>query len=256
MTMTFNMPPHWLERKIRIVVIGAGGTGSDFLVRLAKLHTQLIALGGSGLDVEVHDGDIVTEFNCGRQHFPPCSVSLNKAIVLVNSINLAYQLNWRAVPDFYDVDDTSIHSAPDLFVTCVDNAEFRVQLLDAYDGVVTDTLILDGGNGRSEGQVVLGHIGKPKSGMRLPHVLDLWPEMREAPEDDGVPSCSAAESLTKQDWPVNQFVATLMVELLWTLIRYGCINYHGSTFNLSPPRVNPMMIDPSVWSFMGYNPQP
>lgn len=255
MSLRFNIPQRWLGGRVSVVVIGAGGTGSDMLVRLAKLHTQLVALGGAGLKVTVYDADTISQTNCGRQHFSPSAVGLNKALFLVNSINLAYQLDWKAVPDHFDLSSDAhaqeILYRTDLVITCVDKAAFRVDLCKAWRNKSTDVLLLDGGNGRDLGQVVLGHLGKPRSGLRLPNVFDLWPEMAEV-DDTEEPSCSAHEAMEKQSWPVNQTVALLMVELLWTLMRQGWIDYHGATFNLAPMRTTPLMIDPDAWSFMGY----
>lgn len=256
MTLRFNVPPSWLNGKLSILVIGAGGTGSDVLVRLAKLHTQLVALGSPGLRVTVMDADTVSQSNCGRQHFSPSAIGLNKALVLVNSINLAYQVNWTGVPDHFDLSDDDhrnlLDHRTDLVISCVDKAAFRVALCRAYRDVDTNVMLLDGGNGRDLGQVVLGHLGKPFAPtLRLPNVLDLWPEI-ESVDDADEPSCSAHEAMQKQSWPVNQAVALLMVELLWTLLRQGWTDYHGATFNLAPMRTNPLMIDPQAWSFMGY----
>lgn len=253
MSIKFPIPAKWLERPLRVALIGAGGTGSDVIVRLAKLHTQLLALGGHGLSVTVYDGDAVSQSNVGRQHFSPCAIGLNKALILVGSVNLAYQLNWTAVPDFFELDSNSVHDISrhtDLVVTCVDSAAFRTAICKHFRNVSTDVLLLDGGNGKDLGQVVLGHLGTPTDGLRLPNVFDLWPELATAVDDDA-PSCSAAEAMEKQAWPVNQTVALLMVEMLWTLFRQGWIDYHGTTFNLAPMRTTPMMIDPAMWEFMG-----
>lgn len=256
MTATrFPIPPNWLSRgPTRIVLVGAGGTGSDMIVRLAKLHTQLVALGGEGLDVTVFDSDTVSPTNVGRQHFSPCSVGLNKALVLVNSVNLAYGLSWTGVPDHLDpITDGHKITSCDLIITCVDSAAFRAQLCRRFRDVYTDALLLDGGNGRDLGQVVLGHLGQCRGALRLPNVYDLWPELDAlSSKDDDEPSCSAHEAMQKQAWPVNQTVALLMAEMLWTLFRQGWLDYHGSTFTLAPMRTTPMMIDPAAWAFMGY----
>lgn len=254
MSLRFNLPQSWLNGRLKITVIGAGGTGSDLLVRLAKLHMQLVALGGAGLDVTVYDADVVTAGNIGRQHFPPCSLGLNKALMLVSSINLAYQLDWTGVPSHFDLDDSdhqqSLRWGSDLVVCCVDKAVFRVALCKAMRGVKTETMLLDCGNGRDLGQMVLGHLGIPR-GLRLPNVFDLWPEIADV-DDTEEPSCSAHESMQKQAWPVNQAVSFLAVELLWTLMRQGWTDYHGATFQLAPMRTSPLMVDPASWAFMGY----
>ncbi len=252
MSLRFDLPQSWLNGRVKIAVIGAGGTGSDMLVRLAKLHMQLVALGGAGFDVTVYDGDTVSASNIGRQHFPPCALGLNKSLTLVNSVNLAYQLDWTGVPSNFDLghDLRDLRYGTDLVICCVDKAAFRVSLCKAMRGQNSEVLLLDCGNGRDLGQMVLGHLGVPR-GMRLPNVYDLWPEI-ERVDDSEAPSCSAHESMLKQAWPVNQAVALLAVELLWTLMRQGWTDYHGATFQLAPMRTSPLMVDPATWSFMGY----
>lgn len=257
--LKFNVPPSWIGNgPMRIVVVGAGGTGSDLVVRLAKLHTQLVALGGAGFDVTVYDSDTVEAHNCGRQHFSPSAVGLAKSLVLVNSINLAYALDWKGIPDNLDPteDYHTLLYGTDLVISCVDNAGFRAQLCRTFRGVNCRTMLLDGGNGRDLGQVVLGHLGVPGGRLRLPNVYDLWPELDAlSANDEDEPSCSAHEAMQKQSWPVNQAVAFLMGEMLWTLLRQGWIDYHGTTFTLAPMRTTPMMIDPAAWAFMGYEPE-
>lgn len=257
MSLRFPVPSAWLSSPIQVLVVGAGGTGSDVLVRLAKLHMQVRALGGHGFKVTVMDADNVSATNVGRQHFSPSAIGLNKAIVLCHSINLAYGLDWQAVPQNLDLNDSEdwwVLKRADLVISCVDKAAFRVALCRAFRDTTTDTLLLDGGNGKDLGQVVLGHLGKPRTGLRLPNVYDLWPEM-EAVDDNDAPSCSAHEAMQKQSWPVNQTVALLMGEMLWTLLRQGWLDYHGSTFNLAPLRTQPLMIDPEAWAFLGYEAQ-
>lgn len=256
MNREFKMPSRWAERPVQVLLIGAGGTGSDLLVRLAKLHRQLIALGSPGLHVVVHDPDYVSETNVGRQHFSPSSIGLNKAIALVHSINLAYAVSWKAVPRAFDViENVDAVRGTDLVITAVDKAAFRTSLARAYRNWGSGTLWLDTGNGSDSGNVVLGHLGyRDKSEPRLPNVFDLWPEL-EAMEakDDEAPSCSAEESIQRQSWPVNQTAALLAAEILWTLIRTGKLEYHGYTFSLRPMTTTPMAIDPAAWAFFGYD---
>ena len=270
MNLTFTPDQRWLNDRIDVVLIGAGGTGSDMLVRLAKLDHQLVALGGSGIHVTVYDGDTVSPTNIGRQHFSPSAVGLNKAIVLVQSINLAYGLDWEAVPRQFDPkvlnDDAKVGTVhrgrnplynTSLLITCVDKAIFRAELGMACRGNRWPTLWLDTGNGRASGQVVLGHLGRPFHGLRLPNVFDLYPNLMDMDAADvDEPSCSAAEAMLKQSWPVNQMAAMLAVEMLWTLVRTGKLDYHGASFELAPVKVTTLWNNPDTWAFFGYTHPP
>ena len=67
--------PQWLTdnefkgRKTKVVIIGAGGTGSELISQLFKINYTLIELGSAGLDVTLIDDDIVSPTNIGRQSF-------------------------------------------------------------------------------------------------------------------------------------------------------------------------------------------
>lgn len=250
---TFVAPQEFLQKAPHIALIGAGGTGSDMAVRLAKLHAQLRALDHPGLQVTIYDGDSVSASNIGRQHFPPSAIGLNKAVMLTHSLNLAYGLAWKCVPLNFEV-KTAVTF--DLVVSCTDLAQFRAALGEHWKKRKLGTMWLDTGNGRDRGQVVLGHLGTPmeNGARRLPNVLDLYPglaRMREADRDE--PSCSAAEAMRRQAWPVNQAAAMLAAEMLWTLFSSGALSYHGAHFQLAPFRTTPLYIDPVAWSFYGYN---
>jgi PRTRC genetic system ThiF family protein len=74
-----------LERQVRVLVVGCGGTGSAVVAGLPYLHQWLVARGHpGGLHVTVVDGDTISPTNCVRQPFAKSEVGLYKAIVLVN----------------------------------------------------------------------------------------------------------------------------------------------------------------------------
>lgn len=259
MRMNFLLPSHWAQRAVRVALVGAGGTGSDMAVRLAKLHRQLTALGGEGLHVTIFDPDTFSATNVGRQHCSPSFIGLNKALALCHSLNMAYALDWRGIPQAFDVERAKQgYNGFDLIITCVDKALFRAELGRSFRDTRTDTLWIDTGNGSDLGQVVMGHLGKPlRTGLRLPNVFDLWPDLADMHAVDvEQPSCSAEEAMQKQAWPVNQAAAFIAAEMLWTLLRYGSLDYHGTTFHLRPMRTEPMWIDTDAWAFFGYDANP
>jgi hypothetical protein len=66
----------------------------------------------------------------------------------------------------------------------------------------------------------------------------LWTE-------DGLPSCSAAEALDRQEPFVNPTLADHALALLARLFRYGTVSYHGAFVGLSfLPGVQALRIDP------------
>jgi len=63
------------------------------------LHQSLLAYGHpGGLHVIVLDGDTISPANCVRQAYARPEIGLNKAVVLVNRMNLFWGLKWEAVP--------------------------------------------------------------------------------------------------------------------------------------------------------------
>lgn len=245
----FKMPTSWPQRAIKVAVIGAGGTGSQLVNGLARLHVAMLSLGHpAGLHVGVWDGDNVSPANIGRQLFSPGDIGRNKASVLVHRLNCYFpSLGWQARPERFG-EGTNLrfefHSGdalPDILITCVDTAKARREIAEAVQKRVglysTGPLWLDCGNSQRSGQVMLASMSREST---LPRMEQLLPEIFDTsiPEDDR-PSCSLAEALESQDLFINQAIATYAGQLLWTLIRQGELSICGYWVNLEEGRVVP-----------------
>ncbi|WP_019584503.1 PRTRC system ThiF family protein [Thioalkalivibrio sp. ALE16] len=267
MTQTLTLPNGWTEGPIPVDLVGVGGTGSEVLDGLVRMHHGLVGLGHRGLQVRVFDGDTVSASNIGRQRFGPRDVGQNKAVTLVTRYNLFFGLDWEGVPTMAEPETLDSWRTPTipLVVTCVDRASFRVALADYWRdtgnhfGGRGTRLWLDMGNGQHRGQVVLGHLlgtngfGVPEPAPTLPNIVDLYPEMRGQPDDDA-PSCSMAEALAFQDLWVNKY-ASMGLSLIWNLIRDGSIDTHGMFFDSKAGSMQPLPINPATWAMFGYAPQ-
>ena len=85
-----RLPARMLSQRVKVLLVGAGGTGSRILERLVCLHLALVAKGHpGGLHVTVVDPDTVSAANIGRQAFYPGDIGCFKADVLVNRANMA-----------------------------------------------------------------------------------------------------------------------------------------------------------------------
>ena len=240
---SFQMPSSMRNDRISVALIGLGGNGGQMLTGLAKLHQAMIALGHpAGLYVTAFDNDFVSESNVGRQLYYATDVGQNKADVLVQRVNRCYGLDFESRPE--RLTERSLGGNYDLIIGCVDSAASRRLIHQSYNW----SLWLDLGNSNSSGQVVLGQHWRKQSEMRLPTVVDLFPELLDSslPEDDA-PSCSLADALHKQELFINQGVSTFALNMLWTLFTHGALDYSAVFVNLKHAVASPLQIDPKMW---------
>ena len=239
---------------LRVLIIGAGGNGSAVLLGLPYLHQAMKVWGhAGGLHVMLEDGDLVSETNCVRQPFASADVGLNKAVVLINRVNLFWGLRWQAHPEHFHKDSLRTNSAgPHLIIGCVDTRAARQAILSAVTRANDSTVYwLDLGNNASSGQYVLGqplNAANRRSAARLRTVAELYPEIADTEAgEDPLPSCSAAEALERQEPFINQVLATSALAMLARLFRYGILTHHGAFYNASTGRTSVLGVDPDLW---------
>jgi PRTRC genetic system ThiF family protein len=243
------IPTSLLHNRVRVTVVGCGGTGSAIAAGLPYLHQAMRALGHPhGLQVTFVDGDRVSEVNCVRQPFSVSEVGLYKATVLATRINLFWGLGWRGVPQFLD---ETWNDQTDILIGCVDSRKARNAIVKSA-AHWNCRYWLDLGNNADSGQFILGEPDNHRSKnypMRLPTVADLFPEIVNPKLDkqDKLPTCSAIEALRRQEPFVNQTLAYQALAMLARLFRYGRISYHGGFVNLSSGRTSSLPVDPAVW---------
>lgn len=246
--MKHHLPSELLERKVKVIVVGAGGNGSILITQLVKLHHAMLALGHHyGLDVLVIDGDTISEANLIRQEFRPWEVNQYKAIALVNRLNHENALDWDAEIEY--LTNNSYYEA-DIVIGCVDTRKARLAIKHACKA----HYYLDCGNTEMTGQVVLGENNIRKEvEYRLPLAGEIFPELLDATLDkvDDGPSCSLAEALQKQNIMINTMVANCAVNLLATLFRTGSLSYHGNFINLNLGRISALQVEPKEWERLG-----
>jgi PRTRC genetic system ThiF family protein len=255
---THRIHPELLERQVRVLVVGCGGTGSAVVAGLPYLHQSLVARGHpGGLHVTVMDGDTISPTNCIRQPFSRSEVGHNKAIILVNRLNLFWGLKWEAVPVHlkagtfisrnYTGDDLRAH----IVIGCVDTRAARAAIRDAVSNWSTVSYWLDLGNNADSGQFILGeplNERNRRSRLRLRAAWELFPEIADPTlDDEGEPSCSAAAALERQEPFINSTLAQHALALLARLFRYGEISYHGGFINLATGATSVLRIDPLCW---------
>lgn len=252
MKVEHSIHPPLLREAIKVVVVGAGGTGSALMPRLMQLHFAMKERGHpGGLQVTLYDDDIVSKANIGRQCFFPQDVGQYKASLIVNRLNQGWGTSWEAVPKKVKKSD---RINADILIGCVDTRKARAAIIGASSG--HHCYYIDAGNDENTGQVVIGELyAGDRKAIRLPHVADLFPDMVNAELDakDDKPSCSVAEALEKQSLVINNTMANEVFNLLWMLTRNGKLNYLGKFVNLETGHARPIALDTEVWKRMGYN---
>jgi PRTRC genetic system ThiF family protein len=251
--------PELLERQVRVLVVGCGGTGSAVVAGLPYLHQSLVARGHpGGLHVTVMDGDAISPTNCIRQPFSRSEIGLNKAIVLVNRLNMFWGLKWEAIPAHlkagehisrgYSGDDLRAH----IVIGCVDTRAARAAIRDAVGKWSTASYWLDLGNNADSGQFILGeplNERNRRARLRLRTATELYPEIADPSLDnDREPSCSAIEALERQEPFVNSTLSQHALALLARLFGYGEIGYHGGFINIAVGTTSVLRIDPQYWN--------
>jgi PRTRC genetic system ThiF family protein len=253
-TASYFMDP---EHPISVNLIGCGGTGSQMLTQLGRIHASLRALGHPGFALTAYDPDTVTEANMGRQLFSRSDIGEPKANILVTRLNRFFSLNWKAVPTIYG--EQAVKNSPaNITITCTDNVLSRRVVSRLHNDTKsmpnawtyrTPAYWLDLGNSKTTGQIVLGTFREIKQPSKTPHavatlptIFGLFPDLQKHEDKDTTPSCSLAEALDRQDLFINSILAQYGAQILWRMFRELKIGYHGAFINLDTLNTNPIMI--------------
>lgn len=256
MRIEHTLPSDLLTRRaVRVLVIGAGGTGSAIVMGLPYLDQAMRVWGHPmGLDVSMMDADVVSETNCIRQPFSLSDIGQNKATVLINRLNMFWGTTWSAIPNHFHARsfERSQDRSFDLVIGCVDTRAARKAIHESFTKSLRSACYwLDLGNNAASGQYVLG---QPLNGRnrrkanRLRTVSELYPEVTDAESgEDPLPSCSAVEALDRQEPFINQTLASSALAMLAQLFRYGRLTHHGAFFNAKTGQMSALPVDPSLW---------
>lgn len=256
--LVHKVAPGLLAKRIKVLQVGAGGTGSRILEKLVCLHRALLAKGHpGGLAVTVIDPDTVSAANIGRQAFYPGDIGSFKSDVLVNRANMALgTVRWESVPS--KLDTSSGLEGFDIVIGAVDNRAARLGILRGLENCLGGSRYwLDTGNRSNDGQAVLGQVPTRRRVTddkdRLPHIGELYPDLIDpaAEDPDEGPSCSLAEALERQSLFINTTVSDFAMNLLWLLLTQGQIDTHGAFINMQRMMVTPLRVDHAVWERFG-----
>ncbi len=247
---------------VTVNIIGAGGTGSQVLTAMARISHSLNALNHPGLFIQLWDNDLITEANRGRQLFASAEVGLNKGVALINRVNRFFGTSWKAIPYKYEemnLRRISNNGLANVTISCVDTVPARIAIAGIlqqhkrsnHHDPFMPLYWMDFGNSRYTGQVVLSTVGeitqpnskKYRAVSNLPFITEEFSKLlNEAGMHDDTPSCSVAESLTKQDLFINSSLADEGASLIWNMFREGMIENRGFFKNLKDFRTQPLKV--------------
>lgn len=90
-----------MTRPVKIVMLGAGGTGGHIAPHLYRLLYSL----DRPVRFIICDGDVVEDKNLVRQNFTPADLGENKAQVLAERYSTVFGMETEYVPSFVESED-------------------------------------------------------------------------------------------------------------------------------------------------------
>jgi hypothetical protein len=244
------------DTPVKIVIIGAGGTGGyvvPHLYRLAfdsKRATRII----------VCDGDIVEKKNLVRQNFIYNDIGGNKAQVLAERYAGAFGIQAEYIPRYIEsVDELLELVEPDecrftqygipnkgkvILIGAVDNNRSR-QICHEVFKAAEDLIYIDSGNGESTGQVVCGV--KQKGRVTYKPVCSIYSDMLDPDPTDKLPtemSCAERAVSAPQSVTANLMASTAVISFMYNLLISGelktrYVNFSARQINMRATMVKP-----------------
>lgn len=246
------------HNKLRIIQVGAGGTGSFAALIIARLMYELKESGKS-VEFLIVDPDIVEAGNIPRSNFCAAEIGSFKAQTIAKRITLAWGLECSYANDTFDAEMHLKQSSGDyrsltVIVGCIDNHLARREIhraVETLQGYRSDDAAniwwIDGGNGKSSGQVLIGSNTKrqkpeeffvgssicrslPAPSLVHPDLLDAENKVRSA-DLERLP-CPDRIRLGEQSLNVNHRVAVEIGEMLTAMFLTRSLKRFATYFDL------------------------
>ena len=258
---------------LRFIVVGAGGTGSFVVPAIARLIYELKQQQNKSAEMLIVDPDVVENGNIPRSNFCFAEVGRYKAQTLAERVSTAWGIEISFSSEKFDSEKHLKSSSSDyrslaIIVGCVDNYLARREMhraLEEFRGYGDASRIwwIDGGNGKTSGQVLLGSTTKPLKPEQyftgtsicralpspsLQHPDLLEPERIEAKSDA---SCPERVRLGEQGLIVNQRVAIEIAEMLSALLLTRTLKRFAVYFDLESGSTRSAYCTPSAVSGTG-----
>lgn len=234
-----NKPMH----PVSVLVIGAGGNGSEMIKQLSRINYALRKLNHPGMHVTLADADRVEQPNVGRQLFSEAHIGQYKSNILITNANRFFSTAWKSLPERI-MYQSQLHGY-NLVISCVDNVHTRIDIERGLKSGGCNSkrherlfhYWMDLGNSKSIGQVLLQTNSSTYDVNKDPHkalntISSRLAKMKKTETTDDTPSCSTAEALAKQDLMINTFVTDYGAQLLWEMFTQEEVDWCGIFINL------------------------
>lgn len=240
-----------MTRPVKVVMLGAGGTGGHIAPHLYRL---LYAL-DRPVRFIICDGDVVENKNLVRQNFIPADLGENKAKVLAERYSTVFGMETEYVPSFIETEKQLKELlAPQkwqigynypkkyiyeqvILIGAVDNNKSR-QLCHRIFQQAKDLIYIDSGNGEYTGQVVCGVRRAFKT--YYPPIGTVYPDVLE--DTDKFPtelSCAETSVSAPQSIAANITAATAVVDMIYNILALGDSTVRQTTFSTRTVNVRP-----------------
>jgi PRTRC genetic system ThiF family protein len=253
-------------KELRLIQVGAGGTGSWLAPQVARLARMVQDEHGARVRVYFVDDDTVQAKNLRRQNFCEPELGQNKAEALARRYSSAYGIEAIAVTERFNADrfsrDSYYSDRLTLIIGCVDTPESRAAISHAipayrYASGPSNIFWLDAGNDHAAGQVYLGSAASPEGlsgafplpGLCLalpsPALQDpglLMPQPEDEAEDEGL-SCADLTARDAQSRGINQAVAAVAAGYLFRMFD-GVLDHFATYLNLQTGAMTSTPITP------------
>ena len=250
------------SERIKIHLVGAGGTGSFAAHHLARLVFELKE-SGKAVDLIIIDPDRVERGNIPRSNFCQADIGRFKAQTLAERLSAAWGLEIAYINEKLDYEkhvkaESNSYSQMTVLVGCVDNHLARLEIHRILESAERYTSSdapnvwwIDGGNGKFSGQVLIGSTVKKCRAedcfttqticKKLPAPSALHPELLEAEQqparrDESAAarrlSCPELVRLGEQSLNINSRVAVEIAEMLTQFLLTNSLRRFASYFDL------------------------
>lgn len=227
-------------RPIKIVMLGAGGTGGHIAPHLYRLLYSL----ERPVRFIICDGDVVEQKNLVRQNFIEADLGENKAKALAERYSSVFGLETEYVPSFVETEDALaslvtpqrfqtdyMHFIEEIVILigAVDNNKSR-KLCHTVFNKAKELIYIDSGNGEYSGQIVCGIRRSGKTFYKP--VSTVYPDILE--DTDKFPtelSCAEASVSAPQSIATNLMAATAVVSMVYNILALGALDVRMATFS-------------------------